>query len=303
VTRAAWLLCLPILLVAARAEARGCHEVSEIVGKQRCQRFGGAWDVEDVTPWVLSLGPSIARFSEPGVTFAGTVTGPHTAGWPFAVRGADLGRWTSVSPTMRLSFFPVRVLYVGVEGQTGVMSQLPETTAYPGPVPSDRTAVHTTGFSSRSLGSLVGVSLPAWRFDFSAELFSGFRALSLDFDWNNLRGAYAAAGRCQEKSIAMPFPCNCRQPGLSCHSDARRSNACSNAVEVPGLNCTPVATPSDRAASLASITVSAKPPQRATTGTEPYRSAHNCVRPHGSKRDGTSSASAPACIMCASASS
>jgi hypothetical protein len=55
----AWrLVCLGLLLFSARAEARGCHEVSEIVGEQRCSHFG-IWDVSHSPALVISLGSSV----------------------------------------------------------------------------------------------------------------------------------------------------------------------------------------------------------------------------------------------------
>ena len=57
-------------------------------------------------------------------------------------------------------------------------------------------AMHATSVDVRSLGAIAGVSIPAWRFDFSAEVFGGFRALGPSFDWASPRAANAAGGGC-----------------------------------------------------------------------------------------------------------
>ena len=47
-----------------------------------------------------------------------------------------------------------------------------------------------------SLGAVAGASLPVGRFDFSVELFGGFRALSPDVQFNDQAAAAAALGGC-----------------------------------------------------------------------------------------------------------
>jgi hypothetical protein len=102
-------------------------------------------------------------------------------------------------------------------------------------------------------------------------------------------------------------PCHCVACGsrLGGPKTARRCVGLrlSRASASAGANCKPVAHPADRAISFASMIVSAKPPTRATTAIAPYRSAQSWVSPHGSKRDGTMSASPPAWIKCARGSS
>lgn len=203
---AGWLLCLPLLLAPARAEARGCTERSEILGKQRCSRFGDGWDVSKTLPWVVGLGPSVAHFPVNGMIFTGSVAEVrHDAlrsASPFSVKGDGLGQWTSISPALRIAIFPARVFYVGVEGQAG-LGLLPEThpsvsaqatgKAVPWP---PALAMHATGLQLRSLGAIVGASVPVWRFDLSLEVLGGFRALSPYFDWDHPSAAHAAGGGC-----------------------------------------------------------------------------------------------------------
>jgi hypothetical protein len=67
----------------------------------------------------------------------------------------------------------------------------------------------------------------------------------------------------------MARRCISRQRARSANSSHARSIAKPSASLVTGANWKPVATPSRTAASLASITVSARPPTRATTGSVP----------------------------------
>jgi hypothetical protein len=200
--RAACLVGLPLLLAPASAAARGCTERSEILGKQRCSRFGDAWDVSRTLPWVIGLGPSFAHFPVTGMRFTGAVAEQHGVVAPFSLRGDGLGAWTSISPTLRLAIFPARVFYAGIEGQAGAgltpTSHPALTWDGPGkPVALPAAmAMHPTGLSFRSLGAVVGVSVPVWRFDVSAEILGGFRALSPDLGWDRPQAASAAAGGC-----------------------------------------------------------------------------------------------------------
>jgi hypothetical protein len=57
-------------------------------------------------------------------------------------------------------------------------------------------AMHASSIEERSLGGILGVSLPAWRFDFSLEVFGGFRALGPSWIWRSTAAANAAAGGC-----------------------------------------------------------------------------------------------------------
>ena len=210
--RSLWVLGLPLLLAPASAAAKGCHERSEIVGKQRCARFGDGWDVSSSHAWVVGLGPTVAHFPVAGVRFSGSVAESYRNDSAFRLRGDGLGTWTSVAPTLRLTLFPARVFYVGAEGQAGA-GFVPEahpglTSDAPGPAVAlpPALAVHTTGFSFRSLGVVAGVSVPVWRFDVSAEVLGGFRALSLGLAWDDPRAATTASGGCwmTPKGTACP---------------------------------------------------------------------------------------------------
>ena len=208
---AALLLVAPLALLASRAEARGgggCHERSEIVGQQRCSTFGFHWDVTGWTSFVVAFGPSMMRLPVSGMSFDATVSGKRGDGPAIKVSGRGLGTWTSLGASLRAAWFIPRAFYVGVEGYAGG-TVVPTGESVPilgygsGPVVElPAFAVHPFGADVRSLGSIVGVSLPAWRFDFSLEVFSGFRAVSPNFDWTSPAAANKAGGGCW--SLACP---------------------------------------------------------------------------------------------------
>jgi hypothetical protein len=195
----ALFLAAPLLFSAGRAEARGCRERSKIVGKTRCSRFGDGWDVENKAAFVVGIGPSISSIPLRGVSFDSALAQRTGNGPTLRTYGSGLGAWTAVGPALRLSFFVPRVVYVGAEGSFGgafARSSDTAPTAADGTRPLPQYAMHASSGMVASLGSIVGASIPAWRFDLSAELFSGFRALNPDLAWRSSAAANAAAGGC-----------------------------------------------------------------------------------------------------------
>jgi hypothetical protein len=188
------------LLRALSAEGRGCHERSEIVGKQRCSRFGDRWDVSKTPGIVVGVGPTIASFPVNGLYFDTPVSTRTGLRGPLRVSGDALGRWTSVAASLRIAFFLPRVLYLGVEGDAG-RANAPSVDVAPTIVGSSgrsqpALAMQASSIEERSLGGIAGVSLPAWRFDFSLEVFGGFQALGPSWIWRSASAASAAVGGC-----------------------------------------------------------------------------------------------------------
>jgi hypothetical protein len=206
----AWrLVCLGLLLCGGRAEARGCYDVSEIVGMQRCTRFGH-WDVSHSHAWVISIGPSVDVNPMIGSRFSVSAAGAHGPVPLFAISGRDFqDRGVAIAPyTFRVTMFPRRVFYLGIEalwpGSVGVLSGPVHPTSdlrvaadtSASSLSSGALAMHGTSFWMMSLGGVAGASLPIGRFDFSVELFGGFRALSTDLEFNDSSAAAAALGGC-----------------------------------------------------------------------------------------------------------
>mmetsp|Transcript_19213 Transcript_19213/g.41512 ORF Transcript_19213/g.41512 Transcript_19213/m.41512 type:complete len:213 (-) Transcript_19213:1698-2336(-) len=83
--------------------------------------------------------------------------------------------------------------------------------------------------------------------------------------------------------------------GLFLYMDSALSRAPYRQLSSVPSNTKPLAGgPPAAAGASTSLTVSASPPVRRTTGAAPYRSAIICVRPHGSNMEGTSTTSAAA---------
>ena len=124
------LACLGLLLVSARVEARGCHELSKIVGQQRCERFA-SWDVSKAHAWVSSLGPSFEINPMAGSHFSVSATDAQGSVHRFSVAGRDLQdhSWAAAPLTFRLTMFPRRIFYFGGEvlcpGSVGFVSGAP----------------------------------------------------------------------------------------------------------------------------------------------------------------------------------
>jgi hypothetical protein len=220
----AWrLVCLGLLLCGGRAEARGCHDASEIVGMQRCTRFG-RWDVSHSLAWVVSIGPSFDINPMIGSRFSVSAAGANGPVPLFAISGRDFqDRGVSIAPyTFRLTLFPRRVFYFGMEavwpGSVGVLSGPVQPTsdrrAAADTSASSRSsgalAMHGTGFWMMTLGGVAGASLPVGRFDFSVELFGGLRALSANLEFDNSAAAATALGGCwldaQQKPVCPGTP-------------------------------------------------------------------------------------------------
>jgi hypothetical protein len=208
--------------MGARAEARGCHDVSEIVGMQRCTRFG-RWDVSHSHAWVISIGPSVDVNPIIGSRFSVSATRAQGSVPLFALSGRDFqDRAVAIAPyTLRVTLFPRRIFYLGIEalwpGAFGVLSGQVHPTSdartaadtQSSSLSSAALAMHGTGFFMVSLGGVAGASLPLGRFDLSVELFGGFRALSPDLQFNDPSAAAAALGGCwlnEKQKPACPTP-------------------------------------------------------------------------------------------------
>lgn len=161
---------LAIVLLMAFAETAAatnhCREVSEIVGRQRCQRFGDSWAVRN-HPVKLEAGLVVRNFNitpveEAGqVTFGGTT---HTVTEDPANRSrtAVMG---SMRATGRFGWF-----YLGGELEVGGIgrTQLADADSSPGTVTISR----PTG-SYLAMRPIAGLRVTLWRISLSAELAPG----------------------------------------------------------------------------------------------------------------------------------
>ncbi|HEX4454815.1 MAG TPA: hypothetical protein VH143_28340 [Kofleriaceae bacterium] len=150
------LVVLAVTLLAARADAKGCHEHSDVVGFQHCSHFG-EWspdDPQDPRLW-LELGDLTERFVAPAVSFA-TGTG---------VEGAA-SHVTSTAVALRVLYAPDAIFYVGGELAFGGLVELSEQ------LPRRATDDGAMFVSARVI---TGAHVIVRRFGFAAELASGLR--------------------------------------------------------------------------------------------------------------------------------
>ncbi len=148
-----------VLALAQRADAKGCHEVSEVVGRQRCSHFG-TWSRDASAP---------------------PIWGEVMGGWnnfvaaPYTLDKAPLvtsGHEGLASQAAIASFRAMMgsLVYGGIELDAGALTTIPEAS---GPTPA---------VAATYLGAVlvVGVHAALWRFGFGAELAAGGRAIDLE---------------------------------------------------------------------------------------------------------------------------
>ncbi|HUJ62030.1 MAG TPA: hypothetical protein VLX92_26170 [Kofleriaceae bacterium] len=153
-----------LALCAARAEARGCHEISDWVGYHRCTVFGADWSREADTPnlWI-ELGYFRHDFISAPFSLATTDASQsapehydlHTTGGGIA--------WRTLGGIGR-------VFYTGLELEPGWIAHAPTV---PGPTPTD------DEYLAASL--IAGVHGELLRIGLSAELAAGGRYEDFDY--------------------------------------------------------------------------------------------------------------------------
>jgi hypothetical protein len=150
------LVALVIALIAARADAKGCHEHSDVVGFQHCSHFG-TWspdDPQDPRLW-LELGDITERFTLPSVSF---VSGT-------GVEGAA-AHATAPAVALRGLYGLDATFYVGGEMAFGGLVDVSEQ------LPRGATSDGTDFLSPRAI---AGAHTVVRRFALAAELAAGIR--------------------------------------------------------------------------------------------------------------------------------
>jgi hypothetical protein len=148
---------LVIALVAAlapRAHAKGCHEVSDVVGYEHCSRFGAWSRDQDMFPFHMEIGWIHQDFN----------ARPFTLSDEPVARVAGDGAFGTVADGVAVRWLGgTRLFYGGFELDSSGLTNQPQ---FPG-LPAD-------GASWSFLG-VVGVHASLWRFAVGAELASGAR--------------------------------------------------------------------------------------------------------------------------------
>ncbi len=120
VTLCAALAFALVLLLPSRAEARGCTEVSDVVGDQRCNRFGNRWSLEGTLPITSHFGFRYSQVSTSNLTFTEDIK-KHSrpSGYqPYRYQGDSLGvkSVSGFGVEGGFGFFIHGQLYMRIEG-------------------------------------------------------------------------------------------------------------------------------------------------------------------------------------------
>ena len=156
------VLALAIIAGAApRAHAKGCHEVSAVVGYEHCSRFG-AWSRDQ---------PVIPLRFEFGVLHQVYSTRPFVLSGASAARVAtESGMPNTITDGVSSRYLAGnRLFYGGLEIDTGALMQQPQFPDVP------------PGGVAWSLLTIEGVHVSLWRLSVGAELATGLRVTTYSY--------------------------------------------------------------------------------------------------------------------------
>ena len=167
----AGLVALPRL-----AHARGCTEVSDIVGYEKCHRFGDSWAVERRLPIALALQLPYLSFDPNGYDFDASRGKKEPS---LTVPGSSLGATTldTVGFGARIEGFYLGPLYTGVSWGMGFgHDRFASVTASGTTLSPSNAFVNTTMMFG---GAILGVRVPLGWVSFRLEALFGGSSLSI----------------------------------------------------------------------------------------------------------------------------
>ena len=109
-----------VVLAPSRAEARGCREVSDIVGEEKCTRYGGKWALEQEFGVSFDFGMRYSEISTSGSNFTevndkkGRPAGYQTFRYPGEALGVK--SLSALGAAGGISLFLYHQLYMRFEG-------------------------------------------------------------------------------------------------------------------------------------------------------------------------------------------
>jgi hypothetical protein len=158
------IVVLAIAALAPRAHAKGCHEISHVVGYEKCSRFGSWSRDQDIVPFQIEVGWLHERFSTKPFVLSGddarTTGTASESSEPATVADGVAVRWLAGS----------RLVYGGIELDAGGLDQQPQFAGLP----------EGGGSLMAGLG-VFGVHASLWRFAAAVELAAGGRVVSYDY--------------------------------------------------------------------------------------------------------------------------
>jgi hypothetical protein len=151
----ALVVVFAVAVLAPRAHAKGCHEVSRVVGYEHCFRFGGWSRDENLFPFRLEIGWIHQSFTaQPFTLPTGSVAreSTDTGSLGTITDGASV-RWLGGG----------RLVYGGLEMDTSAFDREPQVSNLP------------AGGASWSFLGVFGLHVSLWRFSVGAEVAAGAR--------------------------------------------------------------------------------------------------------------------------------
>ena len=169
--------CAAVVIAPRVAEARGCSEVSDIVGYHRCIRFGDNWSTESAFGIEAEIGLGYMTLDPRGRTIQGSFGKGAKGSYQYS--GSLVGHGMSVLPLdIRVGYALLSFLYVGAEMDVGAGSdRMPATTANGYSIAPSSTGVNAFG---AGFGGYAGLRLPLSYFALRAETFFGGRFISVN---------------------------------------------------------------------------------------------------------------------------
>ena len=154
--KAIWIAIVLAAVAGARAEAKGCHETSYVVGLQHCSWFGKWSRDADVPRLWIDLGYFHHAYTSQPYTLGAEAMTTHETPNQFATSSSGIA--------LRILGGIGDVFYTGLELQPGWIDKVPTV---PGPIPNDNEYF--------GMHWIAGVHASLFRFAGSAELAAGFR--------------------------------------------------------------------------------------------------------------------------------
>jgi hypothetical protein len=170
---------LTMLAFAGSARAKGCREVSDIVGYEHCNRFGDGWAVHRRPPVFVGLSLSRLQFDPTGVILSGSYNAdrPNSPTWSVPGRAMRTTAFDSVGYGVRMGGYVLGPLYAGIEWGWGFgHNRFPPFTF------SGTTFTPSGGLLNtitETAGGLAGVRLPLGRVSLRVEEHAGGKWISL----------------------------------------------------------------------------------------------------------------------------
>jgi hypothetical protein len=179
---------LAVLTGTRVASAKGCTEVSDIVGYEHCERFGSEWSADRLPRVTLSAFVYRDLFDPSGHTFNATAC-KNCQGYPFAGRAFGGELLESLGAGYEVDGYLVGPLYLG--GRMGFgfgRNAVPAVTT-----PDLAVSASSSSWTYSDLfEGLIGARIPLGRLSLQLELAGGGRVASVSIDTS--RGSMSATG-------------------------------------------------------------------------------------------------------------